>query len=52
MATAKTCPHGEEDRIPISGTRQREMLSNNEEISPKFSRPEVIAVLRKYYEGR
>jgi len=52
METAKTCPHGEEDRIHISGTRQREMLSNNEEISPKFSRPEVIAVLRKYYEGR
>lgn len=50
MATAKTCPHDQEFRINISGTRQREMLSNGEEISPKFSRPEVVAVLRKFYE--
>ena len=51
MATAKTCPHGPEERINISGTRQREMLANKEEISPKFSRPEVVAVLREYYES-
>jgi len=49
MATAKTCPHDEEHRINISGTRQREMLSNGEDIPPEFSRPEVVAVLRKYY---
>ena len=50
MVTAKNCPHGPEERISISGTRQREMLTNKEEISPKFSRPEVVAVLREYYE--
>ena len=50
MATAKTCPHDEKYRIQVSGTRQREMLSNGEDISTKFSRPEVVDVLRKYYE--
>ena len=50
MASTKTCPHDENCRVHISGTRQREMLQNKEEISPKFSRPEVVAVLRKYYD--
>jgi ATP sulfurylase len=27
------------------------MLTNGEDISAKFSRPEVVAVLRKYYEN-
>ena len=49
MATAKTCPHGAEDRISISGTRQREMLTSDEDIPTQFSRPEVVAVLKDYY---
>ena len=49
MATAKTCPHDESDRINISGTEQREMLSQGVEVPPEFSRPEVIAILRDYY---
>ena len=49
MATARTCPHPDEDRISISGTRQREMLTNGEEIPTEFSRPEVVAILREYY---
>jgi sulfate adenylyltransferase len=52
MATAKTCPHDEKFRINVSGTRQREMLSNGEEVSTKFGRPEVISVLRKFYESQ
>ncbi len=52
MATAKTCPHDEKYRINVSGTRQREMLSNGEEIPTEFGRPEVIAVLRKFYENQ
>ncbi len=51
MATAKTCPHGEESRINISGTKQREMLSAGEAIPPEFSRPEVVAILQKFYAG-
>ena len=49
MATGRTCPHGAEDRVLISGTRQREMLSAGEDIPPEFSRPEVVAVLKEYY---
>ncbi|MBI4969986.1 MAG: sulfate adenylyltransferase [Rhodospirillales bacterium] len=49
MATAKTCPHGTESQINISGTKQREMLSKGEPIPPEFSRPEVVEILRKYY---
>ena len=49
MATEKTCPHGAEDRITVSGTRQREMLTNGEEIPTEFGRPEVVAILRDYY---
>jgi|TARA_B110000977_G_C11040945_1_gene478849 sulfate adenylyltransferase len=52
MATAKTCPHDEEFRINVSGTRQREMLSNGEEVSTKFGRPEVVTVLRKFYDSQ
>ncbi len=49
MATGKTCPHGSEDQISISGTEQREMLSNDADIPPEFSRPEVVTILKKYY---
>jgi sulfate adenylyltransferase len=49
MATAKTCPHGKESQINISGTKQREMLSKGEPIPPEFSRPEVVKILQEYY---
>lgn len=49
LATTRTCPHGPEDQLQISGTRLREMFANNEKIPEEFSRPEVVAVLREYY---
>ncbi len=49
MATARTCPHDPKDRISISGTQQREMLSTDADIPPEFSRPEVVAILKEYY---
>jgi sulfate adenylyltransferase len=35
----------------LSGTMLRKMLSDNLEVPDHFSRPEVLAVLRKYYAG-
>lgn len=49
MATAKTCPHGPEHHVSISGTELRKMLLSDPEIPPEFSRPEVAAILKDYY---
>jgi sulfate adenylyltransferase len=51
MASAKTCPHDAEHRLLLSGTKLRKLLSEGDEVPANFSRPEVLAVLRKYYEG-
>jgi sulfate adenylyltransferase len=51
MATAKTCPHDATHHLSISGTELRRRLSAGEDIPPEFSRPEVVAILRAYYQG-
>ncbi|MDO4897324.1 MAG: sulfate adenylyltransferase [Moraxella sp.] len=52
MASAKTCPHDPSYHVKISGTALRVALSNGQDVPETFSRPEVLAVLKRYYQGR
>ena len=49
MASARTCPHDDADRLLVSGTKLRKWLSADSPVPPEFSRPEVLAILRAYY---
>ena len=51
MASQRTCPHGDADRLQVSGTQLRNWLSAGAEVPAEFSRPEVLAILRAYYTG-
>jgi len=45
MATTKTSPSGPDERIFLSGTKLRQMLSDGEMPPPEITRPEVAEVL-------
>ncbi|MGD9732673.1 MAG: sulfate adenylyltransferase [Desulfamplus sp.] len=49
MASLRTCPHGKEDRVVLSGTKLRHALSNNQPVVDHFGREEVLVILREYY---
>ncbi len=51
MASARTCPHDESDRLLVSGTKLRKWLSEGAAVPAEFSRPEVLEILRAYYAG-
>lgn len=49
MASGRTCPHDDADRLLVSGTKLRKWLSEGSAVPPEFSRPEVLDILRAYY---
>ena len=51
MASGRTCPHADEHRLLVSGTKLRKWLSEGSEVPAEFSRPEVLEILRQYYAG-
>jgi sulfate adenylyltransferase len=51
MASGRTCPHDDKDRLLVSGTKLRKWLSEGDEVPAEFSRPEVLEILREYYAG-
>jgi sulfate adenylyltransferase len=45
MASFKTCPHADEDRLLLSGTKVRELLRAGQAPPPEYTRPELAKIL-------
>jgi sulfate adenylyltransferase len=63
MASMKTCPHESKaqidengeykggSRLLLSGTMLRKLMSEGKPVPKEFSKPEVIAILKAYYDS-
>jgi sulfate adenylyltransferase len=45
IVSAKTCPHGKDDWLSLSGTQVRQMLEQGQPLPLEFTRPEISQVL-------
>jgi sulfate adenylyltransferase len=45
MASYKTCPHADSDRLLLSGTKVRELLRAGQPPPPEYTRPELAEIL-------
>jgi sulfate adenylyltransferase len=45
MASYKTCPHSDADRLLLSGTKVRELLRGGQAPPAEYTRPEIAAIL-------
>ncbi len=52
MATQKTCPHDDDRRLFLSGSKVREMLKKREELPLEFTRMEVANLLTEWATDR
>ena len=48
IASEKTCPHREEEKLAFSGTKLRKMFSEGEVPPKEFMRPEVAQAIMKF----
>ena len=52
MVSNKTCPHGDEERLMLSGRAVRAMLAEGNRPPPEFTRAEVADILMDHYSGK
>src|SRR5439155_755892 len=49
LASLRTCPHGPESRVELSGTKVREILRSGGQLPREFTRPPIAEILRAHY---